>query len=200
MSGIREDWFPTSIWYFDLEDYQPINAKLLSLIEQERSHDSPGMSDRSSVLGWHSQDNFHRRDDFQEFIALAYQNTLEAAQFQRWNLEEFSLTIQNCWAIVNHKYSYNNVHNHPNSFLSGVYYVQTPENGGNIFFRDPREAALIYSPPIIEWTQWTYKKITYTPKAGRMLIFPSWLYHGVEPNMSDEARVCLSFNSGLTSK
>jgi hypothetical protein len=30
-----------------------------------------------------------------------------------------------------------------------------------------------------------------------MLLFPSWLDHGVEPNLSDEERVCLSFNLGV---
>ena len=29
------------------------------------------------------------------------------------------------------------------------------------------------------------------------LIFPSWLQHGVEPNLSDGDRVCISFNIGL---
>ncbi|MFN7501978.1 MAG: putative 2OG-Fe(II) oxygenase [Dolichospermum sp.] len=30
-----------------------------------------------------------------------------------------------------------------------------------------------------------------------MLIFPSWLLHGVEMNMSNEDRVCISFNIGI---
>jgi ectoine hydroxylase-related dioxygenase (phytanoyl-CoA dioxygenase family) len=31
-----------------------------------------------------------------------------------------------------------------------------------------------------------------------MIIFPSWLNHGVEPNLSDEERVCISFNISMT--
>jgi ectoine hydroxylase-related dioxygenase (phytanoyl-CoA dioxygenase family) len=33
-----------------------------------------------------------------------------------------------------------------------------------------------------------------------MLIFPSWLYHGVEPNLSEAPRASLSFNFRLNWK
>ena len=41
--------------------------------------------------------------------------------------------------------------------------------------------------------------ISYKPTAGKMIIFPSWLYHSVAPNMSekegkDAERVIISFN------
>ncbi len=39
-------------------------------------------------------------------------------------------------------------------------------------------------------------KIEYQPVAGTVLIFPSWLYHGVQPNLDDVSRVCISFNIG----
>ena len=44
-----------------------------------------------------------------------------------------------------------------------------------------------------------WKKVRYQPRAGRMLIFPAWLYHSVAPNRSrargkDADRVIVSFN------
>ncbi|MXY04817.1 MAG: hypothetical protein F4Y55_02995 [Gammaproteobacteria bacterium] len=44
---------------------------------------------------------------------------------------------------------------------------------------------------------WT--KVRFKPVAGKMLIFPSWLYHSVGPNKSsaggkDADRIILSFN------
>ena len=35
-------------------------------------------------------------------------------------------------------------------------------------------------------------------QAGTMLLFPSWLLHGVEMNMSGEPRISLSFNIGMS--
>ena len=44
---------------------------------------------------------------------------------------------------------------------------------------------------------WT--KVNFTPTPGKMIIFPSWLYHAVNPNMSTEEgdaanRIIISFN------
>ena len=99
--------------------------------------------------------------------------------------------------ITDGKQAANSVHNHPNSILSGVYYVQAPEHLGVISFQDPRSAAQMLIPPVTEFSLWTLPKISYQPQAGTMLLFPSWLWHGVEMNRSDHLRVSLSFNIGM---
>ena len=35
------------------------------------------------------------------------------------------------------------------------------------------------------------------PEAGTLIIFPSWLEHGVNQNLSDAERVSMSFNINL---
>jgi uncharacterized protein (TIGR02466 family) len=195
--GVREDWFPTSIWYFDLPAAEPLNAQLLEFILGQRQRDPQGMNDRSSVLGWHSIDDMHRRRPFAPLVASIERNVDEVVNFNRWDRKKVRPGIINCWAIVNDKHASNTVHNHPQSILSGVYYVAAPENGGDLFFRDPRDAPSMVAPPVSEYTPWTFQKVVYKARVGRMLIFPSWLLHGVEPNMSDEPRVCVSFNIGV---
>jgi hypothetical protein len=49
-----------------------------------------------------------------------------------------------------------------------------------------RPASQMIVPPSIEFNLWTFPRITYKAREGTMLIFPSWLLHGVEMNMSDE--------------
>ncbi|MFN5894648.1 MAG: putative 2OG-Fe(II) oxygenase [Dolichospermum sp.] len=77
------------------------------------------------------------------------------------DLQKFSLKITTCWAIINRKLASNSVHNYPNSILSGVYYLKTPENCGGIFFCDPRPASQMIVPPSIEFNLWNFPKITY---------------------------------------
>lgn len=197
MAGVREDWLPTSVWYFDNPGNANVNQQWLQLIQAEQEQDREGMRDRSSVLGWHSIDNLHQRQAFQPFIELVQANVQQVAQFNRWDLQQCRLVLLNCWAIVNGKYAYNTVHNHPNSILSGVYYIQAPENCGKLFFRDPRDAALMMTPPIETYTPWTHQRVLYEAIVGRMILFPSWLWHGVEPNLGDRDRICLSFNIGM---
>ena len=196
MAGSRNDWFPTSVWHFSLENYQQLNPPLLETIYAEERRDSQGEK-WSNILGWHSKDMLHERDSFDNLIQIINQNVLEVATFLQWDLQKFSLKITTCWAIINRKLASNSVHNHPNSILSGVYYLKTPENCGGIFFSDPRPASQMIIQPSIEFNLWNFPKITYKARAGTMLIFPSWLLHGVEMNMSDEDRVCISFNIGI---
>jgi uncharacterized protein (TIGR02466 family) len=40
----------------------------------------------------------------------------------------------------------------------------------------------------------------FNPLEGRMLIFPSYLAHQVEPNESDEDRISVSFNLSIVNR
>ena len=39
-----------------------------------------------------------------------------------------------------------------------------------------------------------YRENQYEPKAGRCIMFPSWVTHCVDPNKSDDLRISVSFN------
>lgn len=54
--------------------------------------------------------------------------------------------------------------------------------------------AHMFMPALTETTPWTFQKITYKATEGKMIIFPSWLNHGLETNLSDEELVYISFN------
>jgi uncharacterized protein (TIGR02466 family) len=197
MTNSRKDWFPTPIWHFILDDCQQLNDKLLAEVKAEQQRDSKGEK-RSNILGWHSTHDLHQRESFAEFANIIGENTVAVANDLHWDLPKISLKIESCWAIVNGKLASNSVHNHPNSVLSGVYYLQAPANSGVISFYDPRPAAQVLVPPITEYGVVTLPKISYQPQAGTMLLFPSWLVHGVEMNMTPDLRVSLSFNIGMS--
>jgi uncharacterized protein (TIGR02466 family) len=199
MSISRNDWFPTPVWHFTIDDHQQLNLPLLQEIKAEQLRDQRGEK-WSNVLGWHSVNNLHTRTVFTGFNKIVQENILEIASFLRWDLQKFILETTTCWAIVNGKMASNSVHNHPNSILSGVYYLQAPENCGSIYFSDPRPASQMLIPPVEEFNLWTFPKVSYKPHAGTMLLFPSWLLHGVEMNMSEELRISLSFNIGMSPK
>jgi uncharacterized protein (TIGR02466 family) len=198
--GTRLDCFPTSIWRFTVPDHEALNRTLIGLAEDERRRDPTGIGHRSSVLGWHSKDQLHRRPEMAEFLAILQDNVAQVGRAYRIDTKQVALELATCWIIVNGKFASGAVHCHPNSFLSGVYYINAAENCGDIFFQDPRHAALMGACPVTEHTPWTVRQISHRPAPGGMLIFPSWLYHGVEPNLSDAPRVSLSFNFRLNWK
>ncbi len=193
----RDDWFPTSIWSIDLPEAEAMNAQLLQAVRAEHQRDARGMAGRSSILGWHSADNLHQRPEFREFLGHVERNALDIAAALRWDTRRARPVVVSCWAIINGKFASNALHTHANSMLSGVYYLQALPGSGAIYFRDPRVGPLVLGAPIAEFTPLTFTKITYRPIVGRLIFFPGWLDHGVEPNLSEGERICLSFNVGL---
>jgi uncharacterized protein (TIGR02466 family) len=39
-----------------------------------------------------------------------------------------------------------------------------------------------------------WREVHYKPIAGRLIMFPSWLNHCVDPNESNDIRISVSFN------
>ena len=85
-------------------------------------------------------------------------------------------------------------HAHPNSFLSGVYYVQTPSGADTINFHDPRVQPAIIRPPVTELVAANADQAVISVTDGTLLLFPSWLEHSVDVNASEGIRISASFN------
>lgn len=101
----------------------------------------------------------------------------------------FNFKLNNYWFNINKKGSYNKLHNHLNpegfsSGASGVFYLKTPKNCGNIVFQSHDN-----------------KQLEIESKKGHLLIFPSHLAHFVQESKSNKDRVSIAFNyEGLSKK
>jgi uncharacterized protein (TIGR02466 family) len=104
-----------------------------------------------------------------------------------------SIKLDNLWFNINIPGSYNSIHIHQNSILSGVYYIDVPEeNMGDIeFFRSDDSQYFLKNN---EQTFFGTERVVYKAKAGVLLIFPGWLRHSVQSNMSKQNRISMSFN------
>lgn len=92
-------------------------------------------------------------------------------------------------------------HQHPNSIVSGAYYVSAPENSQNIRFHRNVQSG----HPMVKWDMpqellqdkmwaWEWQEIPVT--TGRLVLFPSQMYHSVEGSIpNDNMRCVLSFNT-----
>ena len=96
-----------------------------------------------------------------------------------------------CWGIVLGSGDVSALHVHPGSEISGVYYLQVPDNllpgEGVIRLFDPRPAA-------------RYSKIfggqstDIVPIPGQVLVFPSWVEHLVTAHTSGVPRISIAWN------
>jgi len=106
------------------------------------------------------------------------------------------LEIKNIWLNINPPGSYNELHNHAGSVLSGVYYVEAAEHQGNIQFQRSDNAEYHLPEQLDKINYFNATRATYAAKSGALYIFPGWLKHHVEGNQSNTDRISLSFNYG----
>ncbi|MAY85815.1 TIGR02466 family protein [Arenibacterium halophilum] len=199
----RDDYFPTLIYSINLHDAEDMNREILAAIYDERERDSKGIerSNFRSLGGWHSHNNLHKEARFKRLTDRAHKMLAGIHENLGYDANT-RLQITTMWSITNPPGSSNRAHIHPGALWSGVYYVQAPEGAGQIEFTDPRTMQIMNSANFIPNKRrktecWT--KVKVKPIAGKMLFFPSWLYHSVEPNLAEgegaEAdRTIISFN------
>lgn len=80
-------------------------------------------------------------------------------------------------------------HAHNDSSVAVTYYVRTPKDCGDIVLLDTSGA--INSDGYFNGNQ-TFTKRRFTPKAGKLVMFPSYMVHEVEQNKSDKLRISIS--------
>jgi uncharacterized protein (TIGR02466 family) len=110
--------------------------------------------------------------------------------------------VNNIWININPPGTFNRPHVHPECVFAGVYYVAVPENSGGISFKHPAVAQQYHVFPevIEEYNSYSASSWAVDPEPGKLVIFPAWLEHYVEPNLSNSERISIAFNIhvGLT--
>ena len=180
--------FTTSLYHnkldFDLKDFCHNIQKFHS------------QNNRSGVNSWQSENII---ETLPENFLKALNN--EIYQYSKFLKVKRKLVLDMVWLNVNKKGSYNLEHDHPNSFVAGVYYISVPKNSGNIVFKHP-SITMNYCWPdkdcFNEYNEFNGGQEIINSENNQLLLFPSWLKHRVEENKSDEDRISLSFNCNLS--
>ena len=152
--------------------------------------------DFSNIGGWQSDDLNLQDTELQPFIE-ELKNNIMSYVIQCGFKTDLKYKLDNIWININGYKDHNKPHIHPNCLFSGVYYIKTPDNCGNIVFKHPANNMQY------DWIQQLKKEFISTnsgewflsSEKGKMFIFPSWLLHYVLPNLNKkEDRISLAFN------
>ena len=186
---IKAAYFPTIIYAKDVQ----LDNRLFEREVIEWSKKDKGIK-RTNMIGWHSTTDMHKIPVFKPLVDELFKMQMEIYREELLSREPI---IGNMWANINPPGGYNRPHIHPNSHFSGVYYIKAPQNSGEIVFNDPRSAAHMVMPERVKDIKppsHLWREVRVNPLEGRMLMFPSWLWHCVEPNESNDIRISVSFN------
>ncbi len=182
--------FPTLVWKILLKAglRDAIEARILATLERIR-RDLPKLEPGH---GWQSERTLHEREELQDLVSCVGNAAKSILRFLRIGYEVFEIT--GCWATVLAKGAIHKAHSHPNNFLSGVYYIRTRPGADTINFHDPRNQTSVIRPPVGELTAENTDQVVVRVTNGTLLMFPSYLEHSVDGNMSEEERISISFN------
>ena len=161
-----------------------------------------GQSDgrkKSNRLGWQSND-IETDEELSNLISKINNCLTQVQKF--CNLKpKHEIVVSNLWVNINKKHSYNLNHIHTGSFFSGCFYIKVPEESGRINFENPSKTHQIFTNNFNLYTdnlnEFTAHHWTYDPKPNLLLLFPSWIEHNVDQNLSNEDRISFAFNTRI---
>ena len=185
---IREEFFPTSVFG---KDVKLDNNKLAQDIINWSNQD-PGVA-KTNVKGWHSTTDMASKPEYHPLVNELMIMCKDVFKEEWLDREP---VLGNMWANINPKGGSNQPHLHPNSLFSGVYYVKSNPQAGELKIYDPRPGAQIVMPNRKEGKppKHLWRDVKLDPIPGRIIMFPAWLWHSVEFNQSDDIRISISFN------
>ena len=188
--------FATPIYRRTWPDSAELNARLREIVLERKA--AAASTARSTVGGWQSSHDLMTWPHAEtQSLGQRIHEAFGAVMQRELGHQRFTCRLAvTAWANVNEDGHYNRHHTHANNHWSGVYYVDLGEPdaavtpNGAIEFIDPRPAVGVCEiPGAAAVTTWTLQ-----PEAGELLLFPSWLRHGVLPFHGAGQRISIAFN------
>ncbi len=194
--------FATRLYEAELGD-RDLLGELAYSIRSLAADDSAGQrwSREHGYAGYTSYASLNdlpRRDP--AFADLARLLTRRAANFAgqcAFDLER-KPKLDSLWVNMLKSGGQHSGHIHPNSIISGTFYVEAPAGCGSIRFEDPRLAMMMAAPQRREDSPEDLRQfVSIEPRPGLLLMWESWLRHEVLPGRGRGERLSVSFNYGL---
>ena len=177
--------FPSLVFQAKAKGFAELQDEMIGYCYGERGRDPQGAS-ATNINGWQSQNNYHTKQS--TVLDVLSRGLATIGGFR----EGFGLKMTGMWININPPGSLNNGHNHPNCDLAGVMWIKTQPECGKIEFENPNYYShpniAGYSDDLIESTD-IFPAYDFAPRDGEILLFPSYLRHGVHVNNSKEDRI-----------
>ena len=111
-----------------------------------------------------------------------------------------SVEIHESWCHITRDGGYHDMHTHPNSSWSAIYYVDTgnmgddPKNGVNRFY-NPHHS--MYLDAGTAWVTGS-TSIDFKAQPGMLVVFPSWVNHAATVYRGSKDRIVIALNCKIT--
>ena len=175
--------FPTPVQIYKYEDSIEKELKYIEGVEWKQQVANANFKTKDSYLTKHEQ--LKNLVSFFKECIDDYCNTIINSD-QR-------LVITQLWGNRNPKGSKHHEHVHPNSILSGVFYLRQDPKLPPIQFAKSNQEAMKLDPR--KYNTYNAETFLLPCVSGELILFPSNLRHSVPTNQGEEERISLSFNT-----
>ncbi len=162
--------------------------------------DIPLFKDEENAMQNHQSQDFYLFDNFVElkniknFCEHQFEKYLET--IEGVDIDLATLRITQSWLNKNKPQEFHDQHLHPNSYLSGVFYINCLPNDSINFTNRTLGNYNSIQFPLKKNTNWNTEAVKIDIKEGDLILFPSWMPHYVNLNETkDKERISLSFNT-----
>lgn len=177
--------FPTIIVGYENPNFLKINPRLIEVLETI-AYTPPPFTPEQTL-----DNHLENHPAFAELFKWINQCLEDYRISLKYQCDSLKPVLS--WANRGNKDTQHTSHTHPNSFISGIYYISN--NPSPTFFEDPRFQ--IRSGVVVRSFSKLGENIWPCPsETGTLVLFPSWLEHYVDaqPNLVG-VRYTLSFNA-----
>jgi uncharacterized protein (TIGR02466 family) len=177
--------FPTPVYISKID--RELTSKELSFVDKNKldflKNDGNITSNDNYIL------NNKQFKKLKEEIDLKVQDYFDKIISPSNNITPY---ITQSWLNYTETNQYHHKHAHPNSLVSGVFYINCHEEHDKIkFFNDNYKTIKL---EVKDWNIWNSESWWFSVKTGDIILFPSSLTHMVESKQGDNTRISLAFN------
>jgi len=176
--------FPTPIGRYELG--RDLTAKELSFLKKQETRSNMGNITSTNNTILKSKELTNLRDFIETKVSEYFTEVYKPKH-------KVGLKVTQSWTNYTENGQYHHKHAHPNSFVSGVFYIQSDKEKDKIYFYKDGYQQIKFPPS--EWNVWNSESWWFEVGTGDLVFFPSSLTHMVQTVESEKTRISLAFNT-----
>jgi len=188
--------FSVPIFHGKLDNWKKYRRDLLPVCHEVRKE-----TDDMSKLPWNCHvwstyaydKRLYKRKEFQEISKAISVYVRSYLDRRKWKRQD-KIIMTELWVNYQDKYQFQEYHDHKERVLSGIFYLEVPENAPGLIIQNPQKANF---DDLFFFQEEVQDVNEINVETGDLIMFPSWLDHGVNANMTDKPRINIAFNFGI---